>query len=111
MSFGGMRVPTPRPRSTPRVDHALRAKVKEVERKIQRVELINQALWELAKGALGLTQEQFDAKLKEIDLRDGVEDGLITVVPLRCPSCGRVSSSKYWKCLYCGMEFERQTLG
>ena len=27
------------------------------------------------------------------------------------PRCGRVSSSKHWKCLYCGQEFQKPVMG
>lgn len=108
---GGRPTAPPTPRSSPRVDMVLRRKVKDAERKMHRLEIVNQALWELARDALGLNDEQLDAKIKEIDLRDGVEDDKISEVPLRCPSCGRVSSSKFWKCLYCGMEFEKEVIG
>lgn len=112
MSFaGGMPTANRNPRSSPRVDAVLRRKVKDVEQKMHRLEIVNQALWELARGALGITDAQLEEKIKEIDLRDGIEDGQITEVPLRCPACGRVSSSRYWKCLYCGMEFEKQVIG
>ena len=100
-----------RRRVRPRSDHVLRGKVSELTRKVHRLELLNQALWELARDRLGLTEEDLEAKTKEIDLRDGVADGQISEVPLKCPSCGRVSSSRFWKCLYCGLEFERNVLG
>ncbi|MFP6582655.1 MAG: hypothetical protein VCD00_08880 [Candidatus Hydrogenedentota bacterium] len=88
------------------VDNALRSKVKRLEKKLARVELRNQVLWELVRDSLKLTDADLKARMKEIDLRDGVEDGAITTVPLRCPQCQRVSSSQHWKCMYCGLDFE-----
>ena len=87
--------------------HSLHSKVKELERKLGRIELENRVLWELVRDALKLSDEQMDVRFREVDRRDGREDGKVTTVPLRCPSCKRVSSSKNWKCLYCGMEFEK----
>ena len=110
MGFSGMPSP-PRRSVSPRTDHVLQGKVSELMRKVYRLELLNQALWKLARDRLSLTEEELEAKTKEIDLRDGVADGRISEVPLKCPSCGRVSSSRFWKCLYCGLEFERNVLG
>jgi hypothetical protein len=89
------------------IDPEARSRVRDLERRLNRVELVNQALWELMRDAAKLDPALLEARIREIDLRDGVEDGAITVIPLRCPTCKRVSSSKHWKCLYCGQEFDR----
>lgn len=88
------------------VDSALRTKVRGLEKTLSKVELQNQVLWELVRDSLKLTDADLKMRMKEIDLRDGVEDGKITTVPLSCPKCQRVSSSQHWKCMYCGMDFE-----
>jgi hypothetical protein len=93
-------------KSTGTVDKALRTKVNGLEKKLGRLELKNQVLWELVRDSLKLTDADLKVRMREIDLRDGVEDGAITTVPMRCPQCQRVSSSQHWKCLYCGLEFE-----
>lgn len=84
--------------------------VKELERHIGRLSLLNQALWELLRERLNLTDAELQAKVNEIDLRDGVQDGAITSGPLQCPKCGRISNSRYAKCLYCGLEFEKPAM-
>ena len=85
----------------------LYTRVKEMERRLNRAELMNRAIWELIATSANLTEEDLEKRIKEIDLRDGVDDDKISVVPLRCPTCKRVSSSKHWRCLYCGQEFEK----
>ncbi len=85
--------------------------LKELRHEIARLQLMNQALWELLRGRLQLTEADLESKATEIDLRDGVKDDAITITPLKCPTCGRVSSSRHWKCLYCGLEFEKPALG
>lgn len=92
------------------IDYSSRGRTLEMERKVQRLELITQAMWEFAREQFQLTDQQLEDRIKEIDLRDGQEDESITAIPLKCPTCGRVSSSKHWKCLYCGLEFERPTI-
>ena len=91
--------------SVPKIDHALRSQIKDLERKIGRIEIINAAVWELVRDKLALTGAELDAKILEIDMRDGIEDGEVSSVPVRCPACNRVSSSKGNQCLYCGQEF------
>lgn len=88
-------------------DHTLRLRVKELEAHLKRVEIVSAAMWELLREALKATDADLEARIKEVDLRDGVEDGEISRVPLRCPNCNRVSTSKHWRCLYCGLEFEQ----
>jgi hypothetical protein len=92
--------------SSSTVDSALRLKVRGLEKKLAKLELKNQVLLELVRDSLKLTDADLKLRMKEIDLRDGVEDGAITTVPLSCPQCNRVSSSQHWKCMYCGMDFE-----
>lgn len=89
------------------IDYTLRSKIKELERKLHRMELEHRVLWELVRDGLKLTEKDLEGRMRNVDLRDGVEDGKISNVPLRCPRCKRISSSKHWKCQYCGQEFEK----
>ena len=93
--------------STPQMDHVLRGKMKELEAKFSRLQLSFNALWELIREQTRLTDADLEARMNEIDMRDGRADGAITETPLRCPACQRVSSSRHWKCLCCGQELER----
>lgn len=97
--------------STPQIDHMLRGKVKDLEERLTRLQLAFNALWELIRDQTRMTAGELEAKMDEIDRRDGREDKAITEGPVRCPICQRVSSSRHWKCLYCGQEFERMHLG
>jgi hypothetical protein len=81
--------------------------ITELEHHIARLSLMNQALWELLRDRLNLSDEDLAAKVNEVDVRDGVKDGMITQGPLQCPRCGRISNSRHYKCLYCGLAFER----
>jgi hypothetical protein len=100
----------PRPTPTPTHDDS-RERLRELEHEIQRVKLLNQALWEVLREKTGLTDAELEKKIHEVDLRDGMQDGRMTETPLKCPTCGRVSSSKHWKCLYCGQLFEKPLMG
>lgn len=87
------------------------ARVTELEHQVARLMLLNQALWELLRARLQTTDAELEQHVHDIDLRDGVEDGEITHNAVKCPQCGRVSNSKHWKCLYCGLEFEKPLFG
>ena len=105
--YGGAAQPSLPSGASRNVDYALRTKVKDLQRKVHRLELEHRVLWELVREGAGISEQDLQARARAIDTRDGVQDGKITDVPLRCPSCKRVSSSKHWKCLYCGQDFEQ----
>ena len=85
--------------------------VKDLQFEMDRLKMMNQALWELLKEHQGLSEEQFAKKVQEVDLRDGIADGAMTSRPLECPGCRRISNSRHYRCLYCGMLFEKPTFG
>lgn len=85
--------------------------VKELRHQVERLSLLNQALWELIRGKAGLTDADLERMANEIDLRDGVADGKIGGGAVACPTCHRVSNSKHYKCLYCGELFEKPLFG
>lgn len=89
----------------------LRSDIAELRDQVERLALLNQALWELLSGRLKITEAELERKAQEVDLRDGVQDGKMTAHPLRCPSCGRISNSRHKKCLYCGLQFEGSAFG
>jgi len=89
----------------------MHAIVKELDHQIARLSLLNQAMWEILHEKLQISQEELEAKAREIDLRDGIQDGRVTDVALKCPTCGRISNSRHHKCLYCGQLFEKPLFG
>ena len=84
--------------------------IRDLQFDVARLTLLNQALWELIRGRLDLTDQDLEAMAQEVDLRDGVKDGQITNTPMACPNCGRVSGSKQYRCMYCGMQFEKPVM-
>ena len=89
----------------------LKRTVDDLEHHVARLSLLNQALWELIQQRLKLSDADLERVAREIDLRDGVEDGKITDIAVKCPNCSRVSNSKHYKCLYCGLQFEKPVMG
>jgi hypothetical protein len=76
----------------------------ELENSLQRLLLINHALWELLRDHVGLTPKQLLDKVNEIDLRDGKLDGRESLPPTQreCSKCGRILSRRHQSCIYCG---------
>lgn len=74
----------------------------ELEQKIDHLALKCQALWELVKRDLKLSDTQIADKIAEIDLRDGTGDGKITHAAVTCDACGRIVGKKHSRCVYCG---------
>ncbi len=88
-----------------------RTAIRELQDEVDRLALLNQALWELIRARLGVTDADLERMAYDIDMRDGRSDGKITAHAVRCPACGRVSNSKRAKCLYCGQLFEKPVFG
>lgn len=70
--------------------------------RLDKLILINMALWSLLKQETNLTEEDLLDRIKEIDLSDGVLDGKVRQTAIQCPQCGRTMSNKHHSCLYCG---------
>ncbi len=83
----------------------MQADVRKLERRLDRLALACEALYELMNEHLGVSEEQFLAKVDAIDLRDGRRDGRAKSAGARaCPRCGKVLTQGVPRCLYCGQE-------
>ena len=76
--------------------------VQDLEDRLDKLLLVNMAMWELLKARTELTEEDLLGKVQEIDLRDGRADGKVSKTVAECPKCGRTMSPRHKKCLYCG---------
>lgn len=79
-------------------------RVRQLEECVARLALLNAAMWSLLKDRTGLTDAQLVSRMRDIDLRDGVEDGKITPNVQQCQKCGRTMAPKHRHCIYCGGE-------
>jgi hypothetical protein len=84
-----------------RADRAL-DQVTQLERRVDRLTLACQALYELLCESGACAESRLVDKMQEIDLRDGRADGKISRTPVTCPRCSRLSNSKRLVCVYCG---------
>jgi len=78
--------------------------VVQLGRRLDRLVLINAALWSLVKDTTGLTDAALAERMAVVDAADGQLDGKVRVVLGACPECGRTLSQKQGRCLFCGHE-------
>jgi hypothetical protein len=76
--------------------------IEDLKKHIERLSLASQAMWELIKARTALTEAELEAKILEIDGRDGRIDGKINTPPINCASCGRTTSASRNTCVMCG---------
>jgi len=72
------------------------------QRRIDRLSLACQSMWELLRDRCGITEEELAAKILEIDLRDGSKDGKMGTQTFNCAKCGAKTNSKRASCVMCG---------
>ncbi len=80
------------------------SEVKELHRSVNKLILINQALWEIIAKTHDLDTKVLIDKVNEIDLRDGTLDRKLKRKVRKCESCGRTLHRGHDKCLYCGSD-------
>ena len=80
----------------------LSAQVNELDRQVAGLVLSCQALWELSRESQSFSNEKVWEKVREIDLRDGVEDGRMTMDAVTCPNCRVANNPSHVRCLICG---------
>ena len=61
-----------------------RERIYDLEFSVQRLALTSQALWELLRSRLGITEAELLAKIHEIDLRDGKSDQRMSAQLIYC---------------------------
>ena len=75
--------------------------IMRLEAKIDALALVSQALIEILEKRGGVTQKELEAKIKDIDLRDGRLDGKLTGGPIACQKCNRPGHTRQQVCMYC----------
>ena len=76
--------------------------VQFLQKEMDRLALVNEALWELLKEKVGVTDDQLMDKMMRLDLSDGKLDGKVTKGPLNCPECNKNNARRHDRCIYCG---------
>lgn len=77
---------------------------RDLERRLERLALVNKAMWSLLRTKAGLTDVDLRSMILEIDAADGTIDGRIGPRLQVCTGCGRNLAAKQTRCQYCDTE-------
>lgn len=90
--------------------HSLQHEVRALEQQIERLSLAAMALAEFLRDKMGVSEQEIEAKISEIDLRDGQLDGRIRASIKQCPQCQHPNHSNRRLCMYCGTKLPTDSL-
>jgi hypothetical protein len=81
-------------------------KLRELEQRYERMNLVTNALWQLLKAHTGLTDADLKKYVEKVDLSDGVRDGKVSRSKgaMDCPHCSRRVLTSATVCAWCGGE-------
>ena len=88
----------------------LEEEIRLLEKQVGRLALAAVAMGEILRDHLGISDEVIEAKMNEIDLRDGKLDGTFRLSAKTCTECGRVSGPMSATCLYCGTPLPKESV-
>ena len=72
-----------------------------LQRHVAVMALANQALYEILRDRLGISEEEVMYRMAEIDGRDGRKDGKMGARVISCRRCNHKVSTARQRCLYC----------
>jgi len=78
--------------------------VAALEKRVDKLALINMALWSLVSEKCNLTDDDLKERLNKLDMMDGKADGKLGERTVPCPQCGRPIASRVAACQFCGTE-------
>jgi len=84
------------------INSSTNRRIEQLEKEVDALTLICMSMWELLGQSSGFFQKDLEAKIQEIDLRDGKLDGKYSAAPESCPSCGHKLGPRRHVCVYCG---------
>ena len=87
----------------------LEHEVRVLEQQVGRLALATNAMAEILRDHLGISADVIEAKIREIDMRDGKLDGTFRLPAKTCKECGRVSGPMSATCLYCGAPLAKES--
>ncbi|HEV8378141.1 MAG TPA: hypothetical protein VGP99_04775 [Tepidisphaeraceae bacterium] len=77
--------------------------VELLQQAIEKLALVNAAMWSLLQQKAGLKDEELANRMQQIDMQDGVADGRISPQrAMACAKCHRPLSRTHERCMYCG---------
>jgi ribosomal protein L32 len=95
-------------RASSQADRAMERSL-EAEFEVERLRLVTQAMWEFLKDQTDVTDSDLEARIQEIDLRDGKNDGKLDRQIAVCGQCHRKTGVRAHRlCFYCGSKLDKQ---
>lgn len=76
----------------------------ELESQVNRLLLINAALYDVIKTKLGVTDEDISNKIKELNEKSTIFDQKNDQLVRKCKKCGKNLIQRRSLCVYCGTE-------
>ena len=73
-----------------------------LQKEVDRLMLTCEALWELLKTKLEVSDQDLMEQMMRLDLSDGKADGKVSKGPLTCPECEKNNARRHERCIYCG---------
>ena len=77
---------------------------RELERRLERLAVVNKAMWTLLRSKLDLSDIDLRSMIVEIDAADGTVGGRSGRRTQVCSGCGRNLAMKQTRCQYCDTE-------
>jgi hypothetical protein len=87
----------------------LEDQIRVLEQRVGRLALVSIAMEEILRQHLGISADVIEAKIREIDLRDGKLDGTFRPPAKTCSHCGRLSGPTHASCVYCGAALPKES--
>jgi len=82
-------------------DHRQEERIDEIDDRIDRILVLTEALWELCRDRLNLSDDQLNAAVNAIVDRQRLA---AAAGPVRCPSCQAAVPREMTRCQFCGTE-------
>jgi|GEM_PF-330613 len=80
----------------------LKIRIEHLEETVERLSLMCMAVAEIVRDRVGVSQQEIEAKVQEIDLRDGKLDGRLRSATCDCTHCRHTNAPHRRNRLYCG---------
>ncbi len=88
----------------------VQSQIEQLENRVDSLSLICQGMWELLSERTEGADALLEAKVREIDARDGKLDGKIRRVMTPCSDCSRPLHHRHRRCMYCGANMQTENL-
>ena len=90
--------------SSRQADHAME-KTRQQERRIAKLQIIAQAMWQILEEKMGVTEAELVQRITEIERAAANK-----TEAHECAACGRVTKASAPKCMYCGTPLVRASI-